>query len=180
MNAAIATRTHPCAVWLAASAARNRFRSLPGFHRTAAALKQGVRIRGADPPPTAPERRCATSQLSRQVLPLVLELTGGHGERHPPTYRADLRRIKCVATCAGLGMDAAQVLRYCRQCCPMTAEAMQLRMGSVAAGLPAQHRLRQQRFAPQGHEPACIEIARMQRPEAHARNLSRRAPEESP
>ena len=68
--------------------------------------------------------------------------------------------IRLVGHVGQVGVDARQRRRQ-------SAEANQLRMAAVAAGLAAQHRARQQPFAPQGDESFRVEQRGVETPEAH-------------
>lgn len=52
------------------------------------------------------------------------------------------------------------------------AKTEQLRMVAVSGGRPCQDGLSEERFPPQGDEPACVEVPRMETPQAHVISIT--------
>ena len=75
-------------------------------------------------------------QLLLQVLTLERQLTLGDGERHGPSLPGDLRGVEGVTPAGRLVVDGPEVRRDGRQGLGALPEAMQLRVGAVARGLP--------------------------------------------
>jgi len=44
----------------------------------------------------------------------------------------------------------------------MVAEALQLRVVTIATGIPAQHSLGEQRLTPEGYQPLRVQVSRVQ------------------
>ena len=63
--------------------------------------------------------------------------------------------------------DGAKVAGDARLRVGGSLKPLQLRVPSVAARAPEQHRLREERFAPQGDEAGGVEVAGMDGPETH-------------
>src|SRR5688572_7923965 len=117
--------------------------------------------------PLAIEGLIPVGKLFHQVPPFEIDLAAGHGNRRDIRYRPDLALIEGITAASRLGMDRGEIQIDRRAWCLVGTEAFELRVLPVALGLAAQHRFREQGFAPQGEQALAIEIARMQAPESH-------------
>lgn len=97
----------------------------------------------------------------------MLDLTASHRNDPTPARRADLPHRKSITTASGLCVDTTKVVGNRAEGGRLSAEAFQLGVMPVAGCLTLQYRLRKKSLAPERNEPACIEVFRMQRPEAH-------------
>jgi hypothetical protein len=111
--------------------------------------------------------RIAARQLRAQVPPLVVELAARHADATAAARAVDLPRERVTASGRFL-VHGAEVGRDGPERAGLRAEPAQLRMTAVTPRSPAQHGLGEQRFAPQSHQAAPVEVPRMQRPDPHA------------
>ena len=140
---------------------------LPGLDVTGNDPKDRVRPGALHTFETSVGLRIARRELRHEMKPLVLELPSGHSDRTSATRRADLACCERVATMDGLRVDAAKVVRDRAERRRLSAESLQLRVTLVTVRASPEHRLRQERFSPQRHEPASVEVLRMHGPETH-------------
>ena len=132
-------------------------------------------------PPLAIVRRATHGELTKQVLPLILELPPSYCDGPHGAYGADLGAVKGVAARCGFSVDGAQVCAdgVTRRC--VGAEPLKLRVMAIAFGRAPKYRSSKQRLTPQGDKPLRIEIAGVNRPQPHwclTPAFSRRAPDE--
>jgi len=81
--------------------------------------------------------------------------------------RSDLALIEAIPTPSRLFMNTSQVRGYGLRRRGRVAEANELGMANVAACLPVENRLCQQRLAPERHQTSAVEVLGVQCPEAH-------------
>ena len=127
--------------------------------------------------------RIAHRELRLEVLPFVRELAAGRGDRRDAfcgtADARDPRAVEAVSAAVGLVLDRAEVARD-RGTRPLRApEARELRMMAVAHRPPGEHRLGEERLAPERDQAARVEERRVERPEPQPppfpRALARRA-----
>ena len=118
-------------------------------------------------PFSLPHRVIPPAELPAEVLPLERELSCRLDELSRSASAPDLGSIERVAAARGFGMDDEKVGIDPRDGISLLAKSQELRVVLVAARPVHQDLPRQQRLAPQGSEPRCIEVSRMDRPEAH-------------
>lgn len=136
--------------------------SLPGLDATGNDPKDRVRLGALYASKSNVALRIAQRELRHEVTPLVLELSAGHGDRTGATRRTDLSRGELVATLDGFFVHAAKIVRDRPERRRLSAKSLQLWVVEVSLRAPPEHRLRQEPFSPQGHQPAGVEVLRMQ------------------
>jgi len=106
-------------------------------------------LRNADPDQQIESRRVPSLQLGGQVFQFVGELALGHLDGCERRRRGlDLSPVETVSPGAGLIYDPVQV-RGDGSCGGwVVPEAVELRMAAIAAGVAAEHFLRQKPFSP--------------------------------
>ena len=87
--------------------------------------------------------------------------------RAQPCRPPDLRRVEMIAAPLSFNLHFLQVFCNVLAGIRRILKTLQLRMVLVAARLASQHGLRQQRLAPQRHEPLPVKVFGMQRPQSH-------------
>ena len=122
--------------------------------------------------PLLVQRRTADRQFLKQMKPFMVDLAGGDEDGRLDSHAADLAAVEGIAAGDCLGMNALQVCTDYGTWRRLRAKAPKLWMTSIAASVPAQHRLSQQRLSPQRDEALGIEVLRMQRPKPHLRRLT--------
>ena len=125
-------------------------------------MEQRVALRNADRTPLFVERWIANRQFLEQVLPLMLDLAGRDENGPFDSHTSDLAAVEAIASSRCFGMNGSQVGADRRARRRVKAKAFELRVMSIAARVPGQHRAGEQRFPPQGDEALGIEVAGMQ------------------
>src|SRR5947208_7218916 len=105
------------------------------------------------------------------MLPLVGELALRHAYDGLDMAPPDLSPAEAVGAPVGFGQHGAEISVNRGYRIGVRAEALELRMMTVAARFAAQDRAREKAFTPQGDQPLSVEVARMQGPEARRANL---------
>jgi hypothetical protein len=118
--------------------------------------------------PSALQRGRTDAKLGKRMRPLLLKLPGAYEQGQALAHRSDLRLIERVAAPRSFGVERGKIGIDGGQRRRLRSESRKLRMAAVAAGLPAQHGLREERLTPQGDEALRVEILRVQRPQSHA------------
>ena len=106
-------------------------------------------------------------QFRHQVTPLVSQLPASDRDEARAMRGTDLPHRKRVAATDRLGVNTTKIVRHRAKRRRLGAESLQLWVMHVAVRATPQHRLRQERFPPQGHKPTSVEVLRMHRPEPH-------------
>src|ERR1043166_1192966 len=140
---------------------------LPPCNVTAKYAKQRVRLRTFYPGETRPPRGVACSEFFHQVLPLERELSPADAQVAGRPRTADLLRREIVAADHRFVVHHTQVFSDISGRPSLLAEADQLGVMNVSASLPPEDGLGQKPLAPQGYQPARVQILRMQAPDAH-------------
>src|SRR5580765_4549461 len=100
------------------------------------------------------------------MVPLVGELPPGHGDDGLAMASSDLGPAEAVRAMVRFREHGEQIGVDRRDGIRVGAEALELRMVTVAARFAAQNGAREQSLAPDGDQALRVEVARMQRPEA--------------
>src|SRR5262249_10451105 len=113
--------------------------------------------------------RIAPFDLALQMSPLVFDLPPCDRQADRGPQASNPGGVEAIPAPCRFLMDAAQVHRDgpTRQSVP--PKALKLRVTRVALRLALQHRLREKRFSPERDEAFCIQVRRVQAPEAHYR-----------
>ena len=112
--------------------------------------------------------RIANPELRLQMSPLVLNLPARNGHPAGHALRADQVTVETVAASQRLHVHGSQVLRYGPHGRRPVEKPRKLGVVAVAARSAPQHGLRQQSLPPKRHEPARVEVLRVQTPDSHA------------
>lgn len=114
--------------------------------------------------------RGAALELCQQVRPLVSDLATG--DRYPlaagnRVLPGDPPRVEVEATTLTFGLHDPEVGGDPGHGVVAVPESGQLRVMTVPVCLPAQDRLRQEPFAPEGDETPCVQVAGVEGPQTH-------------
>src|SRR3954451_795874 len=134
-----------------------------------------MRIGNIDQTQTIVPRGIALMQLGQEMLPFEAKLSIGNSQTQRRRLQPQLRSIEVVAALIGFIRDITEVDGDGRGGITMLAEPIELRMVSIAARKPGQHRLGQQPFPPERHQPLRVEVPGMERPEAHQARRRKRS-----
>jgi hypothetical protein len=102
-------------------------------------------------------RRFTDPNLFHQVRPLEVKLAARDGNSAGPASADDLRSVERISATFRLSVDNPEVIHDRRDRLPAAPEPFQLRMVPVSLRLAAEDLLRQQAFAPDGHQAARIQ-----------------------
>ena len=126
-----------------------------------------MRLGKGNPPQSPVGLGIALFQFALQMLPFVKQLLVGCCDFPAGLRGGNFPAVEFVAAPGGFNVNSPEITRNCRHGIGLGAEPGQLRMLPVPPGLVLQNFLREQRFAPQRHQPFGVEIAGMNRPQAH-------------
>ena len=102
-------------------------------------------------------RGIARAKLLLEVNKFVIQLARGNTEVHAVPAPVDFGWVETVASAAGFSVYFTEIGRNRRGGSPALLESLQLRMRAVTGSAATEDRLRQQRFAPQRHQPLGVE-----------------------
>jgi hypothetical protein len=135
---------------------------LPVRYRSPNLAEQGVLFGRADSLPASIYIGAASFELSKQMLPLVVELTGCNRQQSGLPDRADFSCIKRIASGCCLGMNVGQKAIHRRYGRCVGAKSCQLWMMLIPAGLAPKYRPRQERFTPERDQPLSVQVLGME------------------
>jgi hypothetical protein len=101
------------------------------------------------------------------MVPLKIELPTSHDNPPGRVGPAEFSGIEVIASTHCLSEHDGQIRIDRSYRARMGAEACELGVVAISAGAATQHRLGEQRFAPERHESTRIEMTRVKGPESH-------------
>ena len=116
---------------------------------------------------SATGERPALFELPLEMFPFVTQLSISLTNFSTESLFHNFPPVKLITPFGRFSVNCSQIARNRRHRLALRPEPGQLRMVPVATRLPAQNFLRQQRFAPQRHQTAHIQMSRMNRPKSH-------------
>lgn len=123
--------------------------------------------------PLGTKARRASFQLAKQVAPFPLHLAPLDNEPAGPGTAGDAAPIVVVAPPSALLPYRMQVRRDQTERSSRLSKARELGVETIPAGVPAEHRLGEKSFSPEGRESLSVQILWVQRPQAHWANRFR-------
>jgi hypothetical protein len=147
--------------------------SFPTFYTAWDYLKYGMNLRGFYKHKFSEAGWIALFQLARQVLQLIIQLSGCY--RYFP-YLMNLPQImliKMITPAKGFGIYLSEIIINRADWVGLGSKPQELRVMKVTACLTLQDLACQQRFTPKGHQAFSIQIRRVQTPQTHGWRLSK-------
>jgi len=106
-------------------------------------------------------------ELSKQVLPFMLQLSLRYGNWRYGAYRADPGAVKGVTAPCCFGVHGTQIRRDRIAWRGMSLKASKLRVMAVTLGHSPQYGPGQKRFSPECNQTLRIQVPRVQGPQSH-------------